>query len=196
MVVGIFGDFDPLMLSVNAVDPMNSRANRMAAEIVHWAMDRAALGRRRGGEGRVGAAYCLAQLAARSEYGAMVGFLPLLWTSRPGLSRRGSLWTSADDQVRHGLSRFVRRPATPQCDACSEVIGTSTNGGTSWSAPTAIALPGDQFQPWGADDTAEACESVCSTEAVTRPTTSTTTGIDPGELLGELALAQPESKWR
>ena len=32
------------------------------------------------------------------------------------------------------------------------VVSQSTDGGATWSAPTAIALPGDQFQPWGAYD--------------------------------------------
>jgi hypothetical protein len=32
------------------------------------------------------------------------------------------------------------------------VVSQSADGGETWSAPTAIALPGDQFQPWGAYD--------------------------------------------
>ena len=32
------------------------------------------------------------------------------------------------------------------------IVSQSSNGGATWSAPTAIALPGDQFQPWGAYD--------------------------------------------
>jgi hypothetical protein len=32
------------------------------------------------------------------------------------------------------------------------VVSESTDGGATWSAPTAIALPGDQFQPWAVFD--------------------------------------------
>lgn len=32
------------------------------------------------------------------------------------------------------------------------VVSESTDGGTTWSAPAAIALPGDQFMPWGTFD--------------------------------------------
>ena len=32
------------------------------------------------------------------------------------------------------------------------VVSESTDGGRTWSAPTAITLPGDQFMPWGAFD--------------------------------------------
>jgi hypothetical protein len=32
------------------------------------------------------------------------------------------------------------------------VVSESTDGGAHWSAPTAVALPGDQFMPWGAFD--------------------------------------------
>lgn len=34
------------------------------------------------------------------------------------------------------------------------VVSQSFNAGRTWSAPTALALPRDQFQPWGAYDTA------------------------------------------
>jgi hypothetical protein len=33
------------------------------------------------------------------------------------------------------------------------IVSQSLDGGASWSAPTAIALPGDQFQPWSVYDT-------------------------------------------
>ena len=33
------------------------------------------------------------------------------------------------------------------------IVSQSFDRGRTWSAPTAIALPGDQFQPWGAYDT-------------------------------------------
>lgn len=33
------------------------------------------------------------------------------------------------------------------------VVSQSTDGGATWSAPTALAAPGDQFMPWGAYDT-------------------------------------------
>ena len=33
------------------------------------------------------------------------------------------------------------------------IVSQSSNGGQTWSAPTAIAAPGDQFMPWGAYDT-------------------------------------------
>lgn len=33
------------------------------------------------------------------------------------------------------------------------VVSQSTDGGQTWSAPTALALPGDQWTPWGAFDT-------------------------------------------
>ena len=32
------------------------------------------------------------------------------------------------------------------------VVSESWNGGASWSTPTALAIPGDQFMPWGAFD--------------------------------------------
>jgi hypothetical protein len=32
------------------------------------------------------------------------------------------------------------------------IVSHSTNGGVTWSAPTAITRSGDQFQPWGAYD--------------------------------------------
>lgn len=34
------------------------------------------------------------------------------------------------------------------------IVSESTNGGTTWSAPHALALAGDQFMPWGAFDAA------------------------------------------
>jgi hypothetical protein len=33
------------------------------------------------------------------------------------------------------------------------VVSQSVNGGQTWSTPTAVQLPGDQFQPWSAFDT-------------------------------------------
>jgi hypothetical protein len=33
------------------------------------------------------------------------------------------------------------------------IVSQSTDGGQTWSTPTAIAAPGDQFMPWGAYDT-------------------------------------------
>lgn len=33
------------------------------------------------------------------------------------------------------------------------IVSQSTDGGVTWSAPTALTAPGDQFMPWGAYDT-------------------------------------------
>ncbi len=43
----------------------------------------------------------------------------------------------------------MRNRSTTNSDV---VVSESTDGGATWSAPTAIALPGDQFMPWGAFD--------------------------------------------
>jgi hypothetical protein len=32
------------------------------------------------------------------------------------------------------------------------IVSQSTDGGVTWSAPTALTAPGDQFMPWGAYD--------------------------------------------
>jgi hypothetical protein len=45
-------------------------------------------------------------------------------------------------------------PANPYAAKTNSdvVVSESTDGGATWSAPTAIALPGDQFMPWAAFD--------------------------------------------
>lgn len=39
--------------------------------------------------------------------------------------------------------------ATTNCDV---IVSQSLDGGVTWSAPTALTVPNDQFQPWGAYD--------------------------------------------
>lgn len=49
---------------------------------------------------------------------------------------------------------FLPFPASPYSVATNSdvIVSESTDGGATWSAPTALALPGDQFMPWGAFD--------------------------------------------
>jgi len=85
-------------------------------------------------------------------------------------------------------------PADPYAAVTnSDVIVSQTwDGGATWSSPTAIALPNDQFMPWAAYD-GVSFASGSSTGPTTRRTTSTGTRSRQRHRRGSLSFTRAEA---
>ncbi len=68
-------------------------------------------------------------------------------------------------------------PADPYAATTNSdvIVSQSFDYGRTWSAPVAMALPGDQFMPWGVYDTAGSSASACSIGSTTPRTSATAT---------------------